>query len=473
MRGGWGWRWGACAALALAACGGPVAEEEGHEGDWQGPSEVAPLMKGADSEPAPVAAAASGGTRWSQTLDGVGKEFIAGLGHDSEGNVATAVNLAEASLSDAMLDGEGMLASYEPDTFVVAKYGAAGERLWSLHLKGFAEALTVDSRSHVIVTGRNPAGADFGGGPLPAGRFILKLDGDGDFVWAHSLESLGVSSAFSLHRVDADRWGNLALVGNLPDEAAGLVPALLKLGPDGDFLWLHTDTREGRARGVAADSEGHFYLTGYYFARQPGETDYVPFLAKLDAAGNVLWERTLDTEYGATGGVAVHGNRVLMTGYFIKPVTFMGQTYRAQGSWSDAFVAAFDREGNERWMRAFGFSGLDVSMDYDDGAVVVGRYEDGDDLGTGRLAGVPGVQANLFVAKLDRIDGSLRWVRSFPMNHPPNTDVSGDRYFVSSHVTTGECAVAGSRSSAMDLGAGMMAAPRGGKRDAFLGGFDP
>jgi hypothetical protein len=112
-------------------------------------------------------------------------------------------------------------------------------------------------------------------------------------------------------------------------------------------------------------------------------------------------------------------------------------------------------------------------MDYDDGAVVVGRYEDGDDLGTGPMTGVPRVQSNLFVAKLDRVDGALRWVRGFAMNHPAVTDVSLDRYFVSSHAATGVCAVPGSRIAAANLGMGMMPSPMGGRRDAFLEGFDP
>lgn len=471
MRRGWGWS--AFAALVLVACGGPGVEQGG-DGDWEGGSETAPLTP----DEAPVqaraqVAPAGGGTRWLQSLKGMGKEFMAGLGHDSSGNVVVALNVAEGAPSDGLMDGEGVLASYMPDTFVVSKYGAHGERLWSLHLPGFAEALSVDAQSRVLIAGRNPAGVDYGGGPLPAGRFLLKLDRDGDFLWAQGLEALGVSSGFVMQRLDADRWGNVVVAGTLPDLGLREVPALLKLGPDGDFLWLHADRREGRGRSVAVDNEGHFYLTGIHFVRQPGETDTVPFLTRLDAAGNTVWERTLDTEYAHAAGVAVHGNRVLMTGYFIKPLTFMGQRYKAKGSWSDAFVAAFDRDGGERWMRALGFSGLDVSMDYDDGAVVVGRYEDGDDLGAGPMAGVPGVQSNLFVAKLDRVDGALRWVRGFAMNHPPGTDVAGDRYFVSSHATTGVCAVAGSRIAEVDFGTGMLQSPMGGRRDAFIGGFDP
>ncbi|MCY1019533.1 hypothetical protein [Pyxidicoccus sp. MSG2] len=458
-------------ALVLAACGGPV--EQGDEGDWEGPSETAPLTPVEPMRAQAQATTAGGASRWLQSMKGVGKEFMAGVGLDSEGNAVVALNVAEGAPSDSLTDGEGALASYLPDTFVVSKYGASGERLWSLHLPGFAEALTVDSQSRVLIAGRNPAGVDYGGGPLPAGRFILKLDRDGGFLWASGLEALGVSSGFVIQRMDADRWGNVAVAGTLPDLVLRDVPALLKLGPDGDFLWLHVDNREGRGRSVAADNEGNFYLTGFHFVRVRSDLHFLPYLLRLDAAGNTVWERTLDTDYGNASGVAVHGNRVLMTGDFLKPLTFKGQRYTAKGSWSDAYVAAFDRDGNERWVRVLGFSGLDVSMDYDDGAVVVGRYEDGDDLGTGPMAGVPGVQSNLFVVKLDRVDGALRWVRGFAMNHPAGTDVSGDRYFVSSHATTGMCAVAGSRIAAADLGMGMMPSPMGGRRDAFLEGFDP
>lgn len=452
---GWGRGWGACVALVLAACGGPL--EEAPAG---GPSETAPLTVVPEAEP-------RGETRWLQSLEGAGKEFAAGLAHDSSGNVLVAVNV-----NDAMADGEGALYSYAPDTFMVVKYGPGGERVWSFRLPGFAEALTVDSRSRVIVAGRNPAGADFGAGALPAGRFVLVLDRDGDLVWARSLESLGVSASFEPKRADADRWGNVALAGALPDPVRGGVAALVKLDADGRVQWTYADRRPGASHGVAVDNDGFLYLAGVLREAQPGETDFVPYLVRLDPAGQVVWERRIETEYGGATGVAVHGNRVLVSGGFIKPLTFGGRQYTAKGSWSDAFVAAYDRNGSERWVRVLGWVGLDVSMDYDDGAVVIGKYEDGDDLGFGPVAGVPGVQSNLFVAKLDRVDGALRWVRGFPMDHPANTDVSQDRFFVSSDASRGLCAVVGARLAPTDFGTGMMAAPRGGRRDLFLGGFE-
>ncbi len=458
-------------------------EEAGQEAEWRGPSESAPLPPAQDleapqpevrqPEAAPPAPLAPGGTHWVRSLKGVGKEFLVGLGHDSEGDLALALNLSEGAPSDRLGDGQGALAAYLPNTFVVVKYAASGERLWTYQLPGLAEAFTVDSRSNVLIAGRNPAGADYGGGPLAAGRFILKLDRDGDFVWAHGLGSLGVPADFELRRMDADRWGNVVLVGNQPDAVLHNVAGLLKLGPDGSFQWFHREARESFGYGVAADNEGFFYLTGFHRLRPPGAMAQQPFLMRLDASGNPVWERKLGTTYGTATSVAVHGNRVLVTGWFMNPFTFMGQTYKAKGSWADALVAAYDREGNERWARVLGFMGLDVSMDYEDGAVVVGRYEDGDDLGTGPMSGVPGVQSNLFLAKLDRVDGSLRWVRGFAMNHPPNTDVSWDRYLVSSHATTGACVLGGSQIAEVDFGTGMLASPMGGRRDTFLGGFEP
>lgn len=44
----------------------------------------------------------------------------------------------------------------------------------------------------------------------------------------------------------------------------------------------------------------------------------------------------------------------------------------------------------------------------------MGTYRDGEDLGLGSVPGVPGSSDNLYVARLDRDDGALRWTRAFP-----------------------------------------------------------
>ncbi|NVJ22395.1 hypothetical protein HUW62_14325, partial [Myxococcus sp. AM011] len=183
-------------------------------------------------------------------------------------------------------------------------------------------------------------------------------------------------------------------------------------------------------------------------------------------------EQRLDTGAGGATGVAVHGNRVLVTGAFFAPLTFEARTHAAEPGGSEAFVAAFDREGTPRWLRTFGFEGLDLATDEDDGVTVVGRYAHGDDLGAGPVVGAPGGTLNLFLVKLDRVDGALRWARGFPMAPSGDGDSFAERCFVSSS-RKGASALLGARRSSMDFGTGVLSEPEGGGQELFLGGFEP
>ncbi|MFY2563580.1 hypothetical protein ACN469_38660 [Corallococcus terminator] len=459
--------WGACWAWVLLA----VACER--------PEEVAPSPSVVEEAPPTVASPVkartlTGRTRWLRSLVGAGRESAAGLAHDSRGNVVVALNSddAVADLFGPLLVTAGSAAPAS-QRFTVAKYGTGGERLWSLSLPGYVETVTVSSRGQVLVAGRNPAGADLGGGPLSAGRFLLKLGRDGDFLWARSLGALGVSPDFVLRRVEVDLLGNVVLAGTLPDVKLGGVPALVKVDAKGGYLWTYAHEEPGEASGVAADPEGQLYVTGLLHPpRSPVTLDSQPFLVKLDARGRQQWERRLDTGAGGATGVAVHGNRVLVTGGFSAPLTFEEETHEVEPGGSEAFVAAFDREGTPLWLRAFGFEGLGISMDEDDGVTVVGRYAHGDDLGAGPVVGAPDSTFNLFLVKLDRVDGALSWARGFAMAPSEGGGPSDARFFVSSS-RKGTSALLGAQLSAVDFGTGVLSGPGGGGRELFLGGFEP
>ncbi|NTX03089.1 hypothetical protein [Myxococcus sp. CA040A] len=455
---------GACQALALLVMACQQSEAVGPSPSVESPPAVVR---------APQAGPLTGRTRWLRALTGAGRESAVGLAHDTRGNLVLALD-SEDAVADLfgplLVPASGTAA---PKTFGVAKYGTGGERMWSVSLPGFAEVVTVSSRGHVFVAGRNPAGADLGGGPLPAGRFLLKLGREGDFVWARSLVSLGVSPDFVLQRAEVDLLGNVVLAGTLPDAKLGGVAALVKVDARGGYLWTYAHPEPGAATGVAADREGSLYVTGLLHPpRSPVTLDAQPFLLKLDPRGRPLWERRLDTASGGATGVAVHGDRVLVTGAFSEPLTFEGKTHGVEPGGSEAFVAAFDREGTPRWSRAFGFQGLGIAMDEHDGAVVVGRYAHGDDLGAGAVVGAPGSTLNLFMVKLDRVDGGVRWARGFAMAPSGVGEVSEERFFVSSS-KKGASALLGPRLSAMEFGTGALDEPGGGGRELFLGGFEP
>jgi hypothetical protein len=113
-----------------------------------------------------------------------------------------------------------------------------------------------------------------------------------------------------------------------------------------------------------------------------GTTD--AFVAKLDPKGKLMWVQTFGGVHGDTAnGIAVRGDAVVVVGNFsdnIKLVGWDGKSdwdHAAIGS-DDAFVAAFDREGNPKWLWTLGGIGSDgmnaIAAAPDGGWVIGGSF---------------------------------------------------------------------------------------------------
>ncbi|MFP2931496.1 hypothetical protein ACLESO_41185 [Pyxidicoccus sp. 3LG] len=334
------------------------------------------------------------------------------------------------------------------------------------------DALGTDRARNVLLAGWSEAGAALGAvAPMTVeGAFLVKLDREGTPLWAKTLEG---DAAFLASSLVTDREGNAFVAGSLYDgsldfggrvlTAKGLRGFLAKYGPDGTLRWLHAEDESTQGGGVALDELGNAYFCGTAPDETPEEpsTGSVPVLRRIGSAtGAVAWTRSLAD--GSCAGVAVHGNRVVMTGSFLGAFTFGGKTYRASDVPgvvdSDAFVVAYTLAGEERWARNFARAGTGVAMDPRDGVLLTGHYERGDRIGGSALPGVPGSADNVFVAKLDRIDGTLRWVRGLPTAAALSLDVSVSR--------EGEGVVVGAFGAPTDFGGGTVS-PAGGY-DAFI-----
>ena len=100
------------------------------------------------------------------------------------------------------------------------------------------------------------------------------------------------------------------------------------------------------------DHWGNAYVTG--FTWDCGDTD--AFIAKYDRSGNQVWMREVvvgEYEYVDSVEIAVDwwGNA-----YVVGAV--------GMGFWDpwDAYIAKYDRSGNQVWVKQFGTSGWDFSM---------------------------------------------------------------------------------------------------------------
>ncbi|MEW6470257.1 MAG: T9SS type A sorting domain-containing protein [Bacteroidota bacterium] len=149
---------------------------------------------------------------------------------------------------------------------------------------------------------------------------------------------------------------------------------LVKYDASGNVLWARAagSAADDAATSVATDASGNVYVTGWFSGASiafgsytlvnasPGSGDI--FLAKYDAAGNVLWAvRTGGADWDLPQCVAADqpGGDVYITGGFSLSCTFASSTVSSAGA-IDAFLAKYDASGNELWIRTAGGANNDL-----------------------------------------------------------------------------------------------------------------
>jgi outer membrane protein assembly factor BamB len=451
----------------LAGCGGMLEGTEGsREEDLA--SAPRPELSARRREASPP-----GTLLWAQTPTGPERDRAADTALDADGNA-----LLLANFPGTIDFGSGYSIAREgvESMIAVAKYRADGTLLWvrffgaetsgSTLPSASAFSLAVDRERNIVLAGTHNGTIHFGGRRLDSGAFIVKLDGDGRHLWSLPIRGGGL---FAPRAIVTDRDDNIAVAGFF-DGALNFghgvrisrqsgTPFLVKLTPEGRARWALVPPRDGDGSGLAVDSENRLYFCGTTSLSFGPE----PFLHKVSPDGQVLWSRRLAGSMGFGNGVAVHGNRVVFVGSFTQSFTFRGHEVRASSD-GDAFLVAYTREGEERWARNFGWGGLDVAMDQRDGVVVTGIYNDGDDLGLGPLPGVGGPWPdNLFVLKVNRIDGTSLWSQGFALGVAESVRVSETK--------EGESVVTGTFKNPTDFGSGTRY-PQG-YGDLFLLRFAP
>jgi hypothetical protein len=461
----------------LAACG--ATEWDATESEV--PAQVA--QEAGDSEKP------TGALRMARLLTGP-DDNSGSLIRDRDGGFLAMVNfLGSVDLGEGPVLAPGGASS---NAMALARYDVQGRLRW---VKVFgapagSNGFTLGWRHEVdrqrnIILYVDAGGVDFGRGPPLFGPHLVKLDPQGRLLWSRGFAS--DRGLLAVNRIVTDRDGNIALGGDLTGtmdfgrgplstrelpEGIGTTSAFLsKYAPTGENLWTFLDVEnQGRGFGAAVDSEGNFLLCGSVLTEVQSE----PFVLMLSPGGQVRWSRRLEETHGFAMTVATHGNRVVVGGIFSRTFTFAGRTHTATRNGDilqDGFIAAFTRQGEERWAWNFGFNVEDVAMDEKDGVVVAGSYEGGSsDLGVlGALPGNPATLANVYVAKFDRIRGGLLWSRGFTSS---GLDRGGPGLEDASVAVTkdGRSAILGEFSGGLQVGSTNLEAQ--GRTDLFLIGFE-
>jgi len=222
-----------------------------------------------------------------------------GSASSDEGNsvaIDSAGNVYITGFTGGDLDGNSSAGS---DDIFLSKFGGNGQKYWTRQI-GTADndvgyGVTTDSSGYIYVTG-----IISGDGNLATGDIIvLKYDSNGNRVW---LKTAGTNATNTATGIAADNAGNIYVTGWTTGSMDGN-PALggadiflIKYDSNGNKIWTkQTGTsQDDTCKGVAVDSSGNIYLTGYTFGGldgNPNQGGADIFIMKYDANGNKLWTK--------------------------------------------------------------------------------------------------------------------------------------------------------------------------------------
>ncbi len=347
---------------------------------------------------------------WVKTIGG--SSFDVGFSHaiDSRGNIYVTGYFNETVDFDPNSGVSNLTAGAEQDLFIL-KLSSDGELIWVKQIgsEGYdsGRSIALDLNENIYVTGHYTGTVDFDPGPDTfflnnSGIFVLKLDHNGNFIWAKNMS--GGKGFTRGESISTDQNNNVYVAGRLestvdfdpgPEEynltSNGVDSYILKLTTDGDFVWAkqiggeHSDILNK----ITVDKNNNVLATGYFIQNadfDPGPAvvnltnTYSPdiFILKLNSDGEFVWVRQFGGESSHNAGeniaTDILGN-VYVTGAFDDTIDFNPgietNNLIVKGS-RDSFLLKLDSNGDFVWVQHIG--GDESS---EGGAIAVNRITNG------------------------------------------------------------------------------------------------
>lgn len=346
---------------------------------------------------------------WSSPYGGIGEDVVRAMSVDDEGNTYTTGYFTDFADFDPG-DGETILTANGFYDIFVQKIDADGNLVWAKSMGGpffdYGTGIETDAEGNVYVTGVFQETVDFDPSEetfelVSNGAediFVLKLDTDGNFVWAGSMGGPAYEEATS---IGIDENGGIYVSGyfNEPgDYDPGILEYTLtsnggqdafvvKLTPEGGLAWARSYGGPDQVISLGMDvaPNGDIFLTGMYSGT-----------ANFDPTGNSNQERTANSDG--------HDSYVLK-------LNSLGEFF---------YVAVFGgSQGDTSW---------DVAIDNDGNAYAAGGFQDTFVYGLESLTSED--NEDVFVVKVDAF-GNINWARGihgtdFQNAYDVNTDPSGN-----------------------------------------------
>jgi predicted secreted protein len=166
--------------------------------------------------------------------------------------------------------------------------------------------------------------------------WVLKLNASGNVQWQKTYG--GATTTEIANSIQQTTDGGFAVAGRtFPSPAGGNDFWVLKLDASGNVQWQKTygDALSEIANSIRQTTDGGFVVAGYTDSFGAGLSDF--WVLKLDASGNVTWQKT----YGGASGENADSIQQTADGGFV--VAGTTQSFGASG---DFWVLKLDASGN-------------------------------------------------------------------------------------------------------------------------------
>jgi Bacterial Ig domain/Beta-propeller repeat len=264
--------------------------------------------------------------------------------------------------------------------------------------------IAIDSKKNVYITGRT-SGIFSDKSAGVGGAFLSKYDSSGMLQW---IRQFGTSGFDFTDDITIDLSDNIFISG----ATTGVFPENVKNGGLGDAFIIKFDSNGVQqwvkqffqyGRGITSDSKGNIFIVGQ-------TDDNKPFLIKYSINGVLVWSQLIESNAsGGSSSVAVDSeDNVFVIGS--TGGTFLGNI--SSGNY-DTFLAKYDTNGMQKWVKQFGTSasdyGSDIAIDSGDNIFITGSTD-------GNFA--ENVNLGSFDAFLVKYDtnGMQQWVKQFGTN---------------------------------------------------------
>jgi hypothetical protein len=262
---------------------------------------------------------------WAKQIGGSSSANGTAIAMDASGNVYTIGSFYQTVDFDPSVVAFTLTSNGESDIFIT-KLDAQGNFLWAKQIGGTNHDepgnISVDANGNVLVGGsfRGTVNLNPGVGELTVTKpgkvaFLLKLNPDGDFMWAKHWGGSNSSAANTINSIALDSSGNIIIGGsfegtndlNPGTETFNVTPSgrgdayISKLNSNGEFLWAvsfgaNNSNNADKVNSHAVDGSGNIVVSGPFFGTvapfnlQDGGNFYI----KLDASGNLIWSKQTD-----------------------------------------------------------------------------------------------------------------------------------------------------------------------------------